>query len=239
MEATDVLDALQDQEVGRARRQLDVGRQADRPVVAVRRDLGAERLRQGGDLLALQQPARPPEVGLHDRRPTRLQHACELVLRRQPLPGRDRYRRLRRNLRQRRDVVGRHRLLEPQRVVRRDVVGEPDRPARRELAVRPHQQIGLTTHCLADRAQERHRALDVDQPRLMTTHRRVRAGRVELDRGEPARHLLGGALGRHLGVVVHVRPITRVAGTGTCSCGAPRARAHRAARSTACRRPCR
>ena len=105
--------------------QLHVGGEPDRPVVAVRCDLGAERLGQRGDLLALQQAAGATQVELDDRGRPGLEHPGELVLRGQSLAGGDRHRALGATCAMCADVVGRHRLLEPQRVVRRDLAGDP------------------------------------------------------------------------------------------------------------------
>src|ERR1700677_3573759 len=51
------LDALQDQEIRAARRELDVRGADDRPAIEMRRDLRVVRLGHPGDLLGLQQTA--------------------------------------------------------------------------------------------------------------------------------------------------------------------------------------
>src|SRR5581483_4567566 len=80
-EAAPVEDAFEQQQVGAAGAELDVGGGDDGAAVEVGRDLRVVRLRQGRDLLALQQPAGPAEVRLQDRGGAGGEHARELVLR--------------------------------------------------------------------------------------------------------------------------------------------------------------
>ena len=62
MEAAPVPDPFEDQEVRTACAELDVRRADDRAAVEVGRDLGVVGLRQGGDLLPLEQAADPAQL---------------------------------------------------------------------------------------------------------------------------------------------------------------------------------
>ena len=142
MEPAPVLDALEDEEVRRARGELDVGGADHRPAVEVRRDLGAVRLGERGDLLALQDPAAATEVRLDDRRCAERQQLLELVLRGEPLARGDGDRGLAGDLGHLGRLVGRNRLLEPQRVVGLEPLRQADGARRGELPVRAEEEVG-------------------------------------------------------------------------------------------------
>lgn len=54
-------------------------------------------------------------------------------------------------VRERLDVLRRHRLLEPERIVGLDPAGEADGAGWRHLAVRPHENVGLRANLGPDR----------------------------------------------------------------------------------------
>ena len=70
---------------------------------------------------------------------------------------------------------GRHRLLEPERIVGLEMLGETNRTGGRELAMRAQQQVRLVAHCLAHQAHEAHRALELFLSRLARVVGRVAA----------------------------------------------------------------
>ena len=209
VDAVPAADALEDQEVRRAGRELDVGGADDRAAVEVRRDLRVVALRHPGDLLAFEQAADAPEVHLQDRRGAGLEHARELVLRRQPLAGRDRDRRRACDARHLLGRLGRRRLLEPERIEALEPPRQPDRARDRELPVRPEQEIAARADGLPDLPDVALAAIELVERRLPGIEGRVRPGRIELDRGEAQVGVLAGAAGRQVGIGVDVG---RVAG---------------------------
>ena len=78
MEAVPPVDGFQDQEVGRARCEGDVGGGYHGPAVAVGGQQRLVDLADRGDLLALEDPAAAPQVGLQNRRRSGPQHGGEL-----------------------------------------------------------------------------------------------------------------------------------------------------------------
>ena len=130
-------------------------------------------------------------------------------------------------------------LLEPERIEALEPPRQADRARDGELPVRAEQQVAARAHGLADLPDVALAAVEVVERRLARIERRVRAGRVELDRREAERGVLRRAHRRELGVGVDVGRVARPRGRGSCTRAAARARARRAARRRACRPPCR
>ena len=210
MEAAPVEDSLEDEEVRAARGELDVRRPDDGPAVEVRRDLRVVRLGERRDLLALEDAAHPAEVRLQDPGGARREHAGELVLRRQPLPGRDRDRRrpgdgghLLRHL-------GRDGLLEPEGIEPLEAAGQADRARCGELPVGAEEQVAAGADRLADRAHVRLAPVERLEVGLPGVERGVGAGGVELQRREATVRVGGRPLGRERRVEVDVRRVARL-----------------------------
>ena len=83
------------------------------------------------------------------------------------------------------------------------------------MSVGPEQQIALRADCLADLPAERLRKLEPLEARLARIEIRIAARRIELDRGETHRGILGGALGGEVGITVDRGIAMRVAFGGT------------------------
>ena len=66
VESAPILDAFENEEVGRTRCKLDIGCTDNRPAIEMWSDLGVVRLRQGGNLLALEDATSTTQVGLQD-----------------------------------------------------------------------------------------------------------------------------------------------------------------------------
>ncbi len=103
------------------------------------------------------------------------------------------------------DVLGRTRLLEPQRVAGLQPARHADRAARRELAVRAEQQVRPVAHRRAQRLHEALRAVELGERGLPAVVDGVRTGGVELQRGEALLDVVQGALHRRVDVVVDRR----------------------------------
>ena len=148
------------------------------------RDLGIVGLRHAGDLLRLQDAADPAERHLQDRRRLGFEQPREFVLGGEPLAGRDRDRGGTGHSGHRGDVLRRHRLLEPERVVGLEPPGEADRARRRHLAVGADQQVALAADRGAQRLDEPLRMVERGKRELAGIERRIGPDGVELDRGE-------------------------------------------------------
>ncbi len=196
MEAVPALDALEDEEIRAASGELDVGRPDHRPAIEVRRDLGVMRLRHCGDFLGFEQPANSAEVRLQDRGRAGLEHAGELVFRRQSFAGCDRHAALRGDSRHLLGRFGRRRLLEPKRLVGLDPAGEAQRAGDGELAVRAEQEVALRPERFAQGLAEGFAEREPLEARLTGVEGGVGAGRVEFHRGEPLRDIFQRPLGR-------------------------------------------
>ena len=192
-------DAFDHQKVRKGRREVDVRRPLHGAGVEVRRDLRAEAFRDRRDLLRLPDAAGPAERGLQDGRATRAKQRGELGLGRQTLAPGDGDAAGAGDLGHGLDVVGRHRLLEPQGTEPLDRGAKADRAGRGELAVRAKQDVGAVAHRVADGAEHPFGQGDVAQSRLVAAPDRVGAGGIELDRGEAVGDGGGGRLGGHLG----------------------------------------
>ncbi len=191
------LDRLDHQDVRTTDRKMHVGGPFDGPRVEMRRDLRARRLGQNGDLLGLPDPAGAAQGGLQNARAMG-EGRCELGLGRQPLAGRHGHARRPRHLRQRREIVGRHGFLEPQRVMGLDRLRQPHGAAGDELTMRAEKKIRPVANRRADRFAEGRGQRDVPPPRHVPAADRVGPGRVELHRRPALGHPCGSGLARHL-----------------------------------------
>ena len=160
------------------------------------------RFGHAGDLLRLEQPTHAAEVHLQDRGGVGAQHPREVVFRGQPLARRDGDAGGARDQGHLLGGIGRHRLLEPQGIVRLEALGEPDGAGGGHLAVRAEQQVGLVADGLADEPHETLAAVEFRERELPAIEGRVGTRRIELDRREALLHILDGPLRRALGVVV-------------------------------------
>ena len=138
-------------------------------------------------------PADPPQRHLQDRRRLLGEHGGELVLGRQPFSGGDGDAGLAGDAGHLVDVLGRHRLLEPQGVEGLQPPGEADGAGRGHLAVGAEQQVAGAADGLADGLHEVLAVLQRLEGKLPGIERGKRADRVELDRGEAHGDVLGGA----------------------------------------------
>ena len=232
-------DPLEDEEVRRAHRELDVRGADDRPAVEVRGDLGVVALRHAGDLLGLEQAADAAEVHLQDRRGAGLEHAGELVLGREPLAGRDRDRGRAGDARHLLGRLRRRRLLEPERLEALEPPRQADGAGDRELPVRAEQQVAARADGLADLPEVALAAVEVGERRLPRVEGRVRPGGIELERREAERGVVGGALSRPGRGRCRHRSHRLARRRGSCRRAGGRARARRATRAPASRPPCR
>ncbi len=202
MEAVPALDALEDEEIRGAGGELNVGRPDHRSAIEMRSDLGVMRLRHRRDLLGFEQSADPAEVRLQDRGRAGLEHAGELVFRRQPLASGDRHAAKRGDPRHLLRRLGRRRLLEPQRLVGLDPAGETQRAGDGELAVGAEQEVAFLADRLAQSLAEGLAEREPLEARLAGVEGGIGAGGVELHRGEPLRDILQRPLGRSVRVRV-------------------------------------
>ena len=205
MDPLPALDPLEDEEIRAAGGQLDVGRAHHRAAVQVRGELHVLHLGKRGDLLGLEDPADAAEVHLQDRRGLGAQHARKVVLGRQALAGCDRdaggarhERHLLRSIR---------RARAPRTTAdRRAPDGAPGGSRRRRVICPcvPNSRSAPVAHRRAQLAHEALAQVQLRQRQLPPVEGAVGTGRVELDRGEALRHVLGGALGGELRVLVDV-----------------------------------
>src|SRR3984885_12068624 len=98
MEAVPALDALEDEKIRAARRELNVRRADDRPAIKVRRDLRVVSFRDSRDLLRFKDAADAAQIHLQDRCGAGFEHAREFILGREALAGCDRHSALRGDL---------------------------------------------------------------------------------------------------------------------------------------------
>src|SRR5947207_15046618 len=127
-----------------------------RSAIKMRRELHVLHFGERRDLLRLEDSADAPQVHLEDRRGARAEETREIVFGGEPLAGRDRDARGARDARHLLRRIRRHRLLEPERLVRLEPPGEANGARRSHLAVSPEEKIGTR----ADRgAQLPHEAL--------------------------------------------------------------------------------
>ena len=105
--------------------------------------------------------------------------------------------------------LGRRGLLEPERIEPLEPPRQADRARDGELPVRSEQQVAARADRLADLPDVALAAVEIGERRLPGIEGRVRPGRVELERREAQRGVLGGALRGQVGIGVDVG---RVAG---------------------------
>ena len=209
MKAAPGLDAFEDQEVGRARRELDIGRAHDRAAIQMRRDLDVVDFGHAGDLLGFEQPADAAQVHLEDRCAAGLEQPGEIVLGGEPLSSGDRDAGRARDFGHFLGRVGRHRFFEPQRIVRFKPFGQPDRAGRRHLAVGAEQQICLCAHRLAQCPRKSLAEIERFERQLPSVKCRIRSGRIELQRGEALGEVFRSPRRRQIGIVIDVALVTR------------------------------
>src|SRR5271156_4812168 len=184
VEAAPLLDAFQDQKIGRARRDLNIGRAHHRTAIQVRGDLRVMDLGERRDLLRLEEPADAPEIHLQDIGGARGKHASEFVLGSEALAGRDRDGGGTRDERHLLRHLGWYRLLEPERVVGLEMLGQSNGTGGRELSVRSHQEVRAHADGLAYQPHEAYRAFDLLLRGLPWVVSGEAAGGVELDARE-------------------------------------------------------
>ena len=198
METAPVVDPFLDQEVRRTGVNVHGRGRPDRTAVQVRRNLNVAGFRHGGNLARLQDAARNGQVELQDGCRLLLKHGHELELVEQALARGHGDARGAGHPGHLRDVLRRHRLLEPERIELLHPLGKPNGAVGVELSVRADQNVAAVADGLPHLAHH--------QGRVAQALQAVRGARVhgiELDGGEPLVHVgqghLGGLLARITG----------------------------------------
>ena len=189
MEAAELLDAFQNQKVGDAGGQLDVGCRLDRAAVQVWRDLGVMRLGHAGDFFALQNAAHPAQRRLQNAGGTGFQHPGKLVFGAQPLAGGNRDAGVACHLGHHLGPLWRGGLLKPQRVVLFDAARHALGARHGVLAVGAEQDVGLVTHRFADQLAKALRHVHALQRGLARVKHRIAAHGIKFDRSKPLLHI--------------------------------------------------
>src|SRR5581483_131427 len=123
------------------------------------------------------------------------------------LPGRDRHTAGARHPAHLLRRIGRHRLLEPKRVVGLDAARHADGPGGSHLPMGAEQKIGLRAHRRAQLAHEALTAIERGERRLAAVEDRIGPERIELQRREALRDIFRGPLCRQIRILIDVRAI--------------------------------
>ena len=148
-----------------------------------------------GDFLGFENAADAAQIHLQDGRGAGVEQPAKIVLGGQPLAGRDGDAGGARHLRHFLGRIGRHRLLEPQRIVGLQAAREPDRAGRGHLPMGPEQQVGAWSRRPRAAGAEALAAIEVGEPQLPAVEGAVGSGRIEFQRREALRQVFRCAFG--------------------------------------------
>jgi hypothetical protein len=204
----EVVEVLDDVDVARRDREVDVGGGGDRPADVVGREGQVVRFGPARQAAHAGEPAEVGEIRLDDVDVAALDERRRVPDRMDPLAGRDRRPGRPSDARQGGRVLGRDRLLDPARRVRFERDRELGRRVRRETAVHLDHEVDVRADHLADRGHDGDRATPVGRADPDAR----RAERVELHRPIAARHHADRELGDPGRLEVGLVPAVRVGG---------------------------
>ena len=184
VETAEGLDHLEDQEVGCAGGEGDVGEGFDRAAVEVRSDLHVVSFGYRCDLLGFEDSSGSPQGGLEDGGGLGFDHSGEFVFGGEAFAGGDRDGCLAGDSGHLFDVVGWYRFFEPHWIEWFEGLGESDSAGCSELAVGAEEHVGLGAYCFADGRHEGAASFDYFKARHVAVVDGVGAGGIEFDRCE-------------------------------------------------------